>query len=55
MKLCSWEARYSNLGTRSNGLGLLLVREFVRSQQGKLLIDSAPGNGATFRIQLPKL
>lgn len=57
-KLFNWEVRYTNLGTKKEkgtGLGLLLVREFVRSQQGKLHINSKPGEGTTFTIQLPQL
>lgn len=57
-KLFNWETRYTNLGTKKEkgtGLGLLLVREFVRSQQGHLQIESQPGKGTTFSIQLPQL
>lgn len=36
------------------GLGLAIVQSVVSDHRGSITVDSAPGRGATFRIQLPK-
>jgi two-component system sensor histidine kinase BaeS len=38
---------------RGNGLGLSLVRRIVEMHDGRVAVTSAPGQGASFRIQLP--
>ena len=38
------------LGT---GLGLPIVNQIVKIYQGTILVDSSPGDGSTFQIQLP--
>ncbi|MEJ2403332.1 MAG: ABC transporter substrate binding protein [Candidatus Thiodiazotropha sp.] len=35
------------------GLGLSIVRQFVELMQGKLLLESTPGKGSLFRVELP--
>jgi two-component system sensor histidine kinase KdpD len=35
------------------GLGLSIVRGFMRAQGGEVSIDSAPGGGALFTLTLP--
>jgi signal transduction histidine kinase len=57
-KLFNWQVRYTNFGTqkeKGTGLGLLLVREFVRSHYGQLHIHSKPGMGTTIKIEMQSL
>jgi NAD(P)-dependent dehydrogenase (short-subunit alcohol dehydrogenase family) len=37
-----------------SGLGLSMVYGFVRQSGGRVAIDSAPGQGTTVRLQLPR-
>jgi signal transduction histidine kinase len=37
------------------GLGLWLVRELATAHGGAVAVDSRPGQGATFRVELPEL
>lgn len=45
------KARSRELG--GTGLGLAIVRHIVLAHQGRIEVDSRPGNGTTFRIILP--
>lgn len=40
-------------GEKGTGMGLLLCKEFVELNQGKISVQSTPGKGSTFRIKLP--
>jgi signal transduction histidine kinase len=35
------------------GLGLVLVDEFIKHHQGRILVESVEGKGSTFTVQLP--
>jgi PAS domain S-box-containing protein len=37
------------------GVGLYLVREIVRLHQGRVEVDSRPGQGSTFAVRLPRV
>ena len=40
-------------GEKGTGLGLIIAREFVEKNHGKLEVESEPGRGTTFIITLP--
>ena len=43
-------------GTKNEGgtgLGLQLVKEFIRMQKGIFEVESEPGQGSTFRVWMP--
>jgi signal transduction histidine kinase len=47
---------YTSNGTameKGNGLGLLLCKEFVEKNKGKLQVESHPGKGSSFTVILP--
>jgi len=45
---------YFTTRTEGTGLGLSIVRGTVESLGGRIRLDTSPGNGAKFRIQLPE-
>jgi signal transduction histidine kinase len=40
-------------GKPGTGLGLFIARSFAEAHGGTLLVDSLPGEGATFTLTLP--
>jgi signal transduction histidine kinase len=50
-------APYSTRGTaneKGTGLGLILCKEFVEKNQGRIWVESREGHGSTFHFTLPK-
>jgi two-component system, OmpR family, sensor histidine kinase KdpD len=43
----------SENGHRGSGLGLAIVRGFVEANGGKVWVESLPGQGSTFVVELP--
>ena len=48
-----FEPFYSTKGLRGTGLGLVVARKVVDEHQGTITVDSAPGRGTSFTIELP--
>lgn len=46
--------RYRTGGRRGSGLGLAIVKKIAETHDGSVWIESSRGNGATFRLTLPK-
>jgi nitrogen fixation/metabolism regulation signal transduction histidine kinase len=44
---------YYTTKQHGTGLGLAIVQSVVTDHRGRITVESAPGRGATFRIQLP--
>ncbi|MBE9517519.1 MAG: HAMP domain-containing histidine kinase, partial [Bacteroidetes bacterium] len=40
-------------GESGSGLGLVICKEFLERNQGKIAVESTPGNGSTFIVTLP--
>ncbi|MCW3786871.1 sensor histidine kinase [Plebeiibacterium sediminum] len=55
-KLFKIEEKISTKGTNNEsgtGLGLLLANEFIKKHNGSIDVESEPGKGSIFKIQLP--
>jgi signal transduction histidine kinase len=44
---------YFTTKEKGTGLGLAICQAIIQEHGGKILVDSAPGQGTTFTIQLP--
>ena len=47
--------RSRSRATGGAGIGLAIVRELVRAHDGRIDVDSTPGQGSSFRVTLPAL
>ena len=45
---------FTTKGTGGTGLGLLVTRKIVQEHGGTITIESEPGRGSSFRIELPR-
>ena len=43
----------SGKGQGGTGLGLAVARKIIREHHGRIVVDSTPGEGTTFRLRLP--
>ncbi len=56
-KLFRIDVHHSTAGTASEsgtGLGLIICKEFIEKNSGTINVESTPGEGTQFHIQLPK-
>ena len=55
-KIFDLESHFTKPGTsqeKGTGLGLMLCKEFIEKQQGKIWVDSTPHQGSSFFFTLP--
>ncbi|MCF8369225.1 MAG: tetratricopeptide repeat protein [Bacteroidales bacterium] len=55
-KLFSIDQQFRRKGTANemgSGLGLILCKEFIEKNKGSIKVESEPGKGSTFSVQLP--
>ena len=45
---------FSSKGSKGTGLGLFIAHQMIRRHGGDVTVDSEPGQGAHFRIRIPK-
>ena len=45
---------FSKKGSKGTGLGLSVTQKIIQEHGGSIQVDSAPGEGSTFRIYLPR-
>ena len=45
---------FSTKGLGGTGLGLLVTRKIVHEHGGRIEVESTPGQGSVFRIDLPR-
>jgi signal transduction histidine kinase len=45
---------YTTKGSKGTGLGLFIANKTVQKHGGRITVDSIPGLGTTFFIQLPR-
>ncbi|HAF28680.1 MAG TPA: hypothetical protein DCG75_06490 [Bacteroidales bacterium] len=56
-KIFNIDQSFSNPGTnreKGSGLGLIICKEFIEMNQGKIWIESEPGKGSSFKFTLKK-
>ena len=42
-----------SMANQGSGIGLAITKEFVRLHQGTITVNSQPGQGSTFRVEIP--
>jgi signal transduction histidine kinase len=45
---------FSSKGSKGTGLGLYIANDVVHQHGGQIHVDSSPGEGTEFRVDLPR-
>jgi signal transduction histidine kinase len=48
------QVSFGTKGEKGSGLGLLLIKDFIQANKGRIWLESKEGEGATFYISFPK-
>lgn len=49
-----WQVHSARSSTQGTGLGLAIVNALVKTMQGTITLESQPGRGSRFRVELPQ-
>jgi len=50
---CVFDPFFTTKGAKGNGMGLAMVKKFIRESAGSLEVDSEPGKGTEMRLYFP--